>query len=57
MQYFVTKVKVLYLSPGNTNKIDSYMYSSYVILKPVIECHHLAHPFQKGLLLLQSTRK
>ncbi len=27
------------------------------MLKPVIESHHLAQPFQKSLLLLQSIRK
>ncbi len=45
------------LPPGNLNKIDLCILSSSLILKPVIDCHHLAHPFQKSLLLLQSIRK
>ncbi len=48
----------LSLFSGNTNRIDSCIVSSFLMLKPVIECHHyLAQPFQKSLLLLQSIRK
>ncbi len=48
---------VLSLSPGNPNKIDSYIYCSSPKLKPVIEYHDLAHLFQKYLLLIQSIKK
>ncbi len=47
----------LSLLSGNPNRIDSCIFSSFPMLKLVIECHHLAQPFQKSLLLLQSIRK
>ncbi len=47
----------LSLLSGNPNRIDSCIFSSILMLKPVIEIHHLAQPFQTRLLLLQSIRK
>ncbi len=47
----------LSLLSGNPNRIDSCIFSSILMLKLVIESHHLAQPFQKSLLLLQAIRK
>ncbi len=47
----------LLLLSGNSNRIDSCIFSSFPMLKPVIESHRLAQPFQKCLLLLQSIAK
>ncbi len=47
----------LSLPIGNPNIFDSCVFSSFLLLKLVIQCHHLAQPFQKSLLLLQYIRK
>ncbi len=47
----------LLLFPGNPNKIDSWIWFSSLMLKPVIDSHHFAQLFQRNLLQLQSMRK